>query len=73
MRESLPKPDYFVPLDLIDLGSEQEVRRLVKQLVRQFGELLEVWPDVVKETKELRDKGITLTKVVRPRQAGAAG
>ena len=73
LRESLPKPDYFVPLDLIDLGSEQEVRRLVKQLVRQFGELLEVWPDVVKETKELRDKGITLTKVVRPRQAGAAG
>ncbi len=73
LRESLPKPEYFVPLDLIDLGSEEEVRSLVKRLVRQFGELLEVWPDIAQETKGLYDKGITLTKAIGPRQAGAAG
>ena len=73
LRESLPKPEYFVPLDLMDLGSEEEVRRLVQRLVRQFGELLEVWPDIVKVTKELYDKGVRLTRTIRPQGAGAAG
>ena len=73
LRDSLPKPEYFIPLDLMDLGSEEEVRRLVQRLVREFGEFLEVWPDIVNITKELRDKGIRLTRAVRPQRAGAAG
>ena len=73
LRESLPKPEYFIPLDLMDLGSEEEVRRLVQRLVRQFGEFLEAWPDIVKATKELHDKGVRLTRAVKPQRAGAAG
>ena len=73
LRESLPKPEYFVPLDLMDLGSEEELRHLVQRLVRQFGELLEVWPDIVKSAKELHDKEVRLTKAIRPQRAGAAG
>ena len=73
LRESLPKPEYFVPLDLMDLGSEEEVRRLVQRLVRQFGEFLEAWPDIVKTAKELHDKEVRLTKAIRPQGAGAAG
>ncbi len=73
LRESLPKPEYFVPLDLMDLGSEEEVRQLVKRLVRQFGELLEVWPTIIETTKELHDKGTRLTKAAGPGRARAAG
>ena len=73
LRQSLAKPEYLLPLDLMDLGSDQEIRQLVKRLVRQFGEFLEIWPAVIKATKELHDKEIRLTKAVGPQRASAAG
>ena len=73
LRRSLAKPEYVVPLDLLDLGSEEEIRHLVQRLVRQFGELLEVWPDIIKAVKELHDKEVRLTKAIRPQRAAAAG
>ena len=64
VREAIVSPKYFVPRDLRDLGSEEEIRRVVQNLVHEQGRLLEHWPDIVQAARELRAKGIRLTRAV---------
>ena len=58
------KSTYFVPRDLEELGSQEEVRRMVQDLVRGHGGLLEHWPDIVQAALELHEKGVQLTRAV---------
>ena len=64
VREAIVSSKYFVPRDLRDLGSEEEVRRLVQSLVHDQGRLLQHWPDIIQAARELRAKGVRLTRTV---------
>ena len=64
VRGAIVSPKYFIPRDLRDLGSEEEVRRMVQSLVHDQGRLLEHWPDIVQAARELREKGVRLTRPV---------
>jgi len=64
VREAIVRPDYFVPRDLEGLGSAEEIRLLVQGLIHEHGRLLEHWPDLIQATRELREKGIRLTRAV---------
>jgi hypothetical protein len=56
LREALPRPDWVAPTDLRASGVEP-ARELFRRLVRQFGELLRVWPDLVEAARDLRAGG----------------
>jgi hypothetical protein len=64
VREALPKKEYIVPQDLLSRYAAEEARRLSQRLVCRFGELLQVWPDIVEAAKNLRARGISVAKPV---------
>ena len=55
-RKTLPAREYVVPSDLIGKFGDDAFARL-QRLVRRFGRLLQVWPDMVAATKDLRARG----------------
>jgi hypothetical protein len=60
LRHALPGPDYPVPRDLAERFGTAGARALLQRLVRRFGELLQVWPDLVAAAKALRGRGVRL-------------
>jgi hypothetical protein len=55
-RKTLPEREYAVPSDLVGtFGSDAFA--CLQRLVRRFGRLLQVWPDIVAATKDLRARG----------------
>jgi hypothetical protein len=60
MRESLSKPEYVVPEELLRQRSFDEARELSRSLIIRFGRLLYHWPDLIKSAKRLRAKEIRL-------------
>jgi hypothetical protein len=62
LREDLPRPDYAVATDLRAAYGEEQARALLPRLVRRFGELLQVWPDMVASARELRARGEGLAR-----------
>ena len=62
VRESQLKREFIIPRDLWDIHGKEEARKLSKRLVHQFGELLQVWPDLVAAAKELRGRGVFLAR-----------
>jgi FkbH-like protein len=57
LRRALMRPDYCLPLDLLDGRSVEETRLLAQRLVRRFGQLLSWWPEMTAATKQLRAQG----------------
>ena len=57
LRRALMRPDYCLPLDLLDGRSVEETRLLAQRLVRRFGQLLFWWPEMTAATKNLRGQG----------------
>jgi hypothetical protein len=64
LRQALPERDYALPRDLARLLGGDEGRALLQRLVRRFGQLLGVWPDLVAAAKELRARGFRLAQPV---------
>jgi hypothetical protein len=60
LRQALPDPDYLVPRDLAERFGGAQARSLLRRLVRRFGELLQVWPDLVAAAKHLRERSVRL-------------
>jgi hypothetical protein len=58
------KAPVLLPYDLCEGRSTEEARALPQQLVRQFGELLVHWPDILKAAITLRARGIRLAIAV---------
>jgi hypothetical protein len=56
--------DYIVPWDLGNAGDVDSARRLAQELVRKFGELVEVWPTLVEAAARLRAKGCRVSEQV---------
>ncbi len=57
LAQALTRPDYLTPLDLLDGRSPEDARALSRELVRQFGELLCWWPDMVDLARAWRADG----------------
>jgi hypothetical protein len=64
LRQALPGPDYPVPRDLAERFGGTEARPLLQRLVRRFGQLLQVWPDLVAAARALRGRGVRLAQPV---------
>lgn len=60
VRAALTRNEYIIPRDLAALHGPEHARRLSQQIVRQYGELLEAWPDLVRAAQRLRSEGTTL-------------
>jgi hypothetical protein len=58
LREALPRPDWAAPVDLRAAFGLDPARERFRGLVRQFGELLRVWPDLVEAARDLRGRGL---------------
>jgi hypothetical protein len=55
------KLDYWVPLDLRLGGAAMDSEERTRAALRQFGELLVEWPDIVEGAKQLRKDGVRLS------------
>lgn len=64
LRAALLRPEYVVPVDLRQGRSLDEARRLSQHLVLRFGQLLDVWPEMVETAKSLRARGHRLTTTI---------
>jgi hypothetical protein len=64
LRQSMTRRDYWVPLDLIEGRSIDEVRELTQRLVFNFGQLLYWWPEIIEVARDLRAQGQRLAKPV---------
>jgi hypothetical protein len=60
LREALPRSDWAAPADLRAAFGPERAPDLFRGLVRQFGELLRVWPDLVEAARDLRAGGVRL-------------
>jgi hypothetical protein len=59
-RESATLPDFHIPLDLRLACNTDEAAQLMQEMVRRFGLLLYLWPDLVDATKLLQQREISL-------------
>ena len=64
LGKGIRRPDYCVPLDLLNGRSDDEARELAQRLVLKFGQLLRWWPDIAETARELRARGQRLAKRV---------
>src|SRR5262249_39318836 len=62
LRDALTAKKSIIPFDLKD--SEAPLS-LAQQLIYQFGELLQWWPDIVKAPKQLRSDGCRIASAVQ--------
>jgi hypothetical protein len=65
LRQRVTQQDYLLPADLQAVGGEQEVRALLRQIVRRFGQLLQGWPEIYAAALRLRARGIELAPLLR--------
>jgi hypothetical protein len=56
-REALTFDDFDIPLDWKNKTDADSARREMQRLLLQFGQLLEVWPDLIEAAKQLRERG----------------
>jgi hypothetical protein len=63
-RDSLTKPEYLVPGELLEYRSFDEARELSRSLVIRFGQLLCNWPDIMEAARILRARGERLASSV---------
>ncbi len=64
LLDSVTERGYVIPRDLQAGRSLDEARRLSQSLIRRYGELLLLWPDILETARLLRAKGIRLAEPV---------
>ncbi len=57
LKQSIADKEFFVASDLSVQFGEEYARQLQQRLVRKFGELLQIWPDLVDAANQLRKSG----------------
>jgi hypothetical protein len=60
LRERVTERDYLLPSDLQQIGGEEQVRALGREIIRRFGELLQAWPELYAAALRLRARGVEL-------------
>jgi hypothetical protein len=61
VRAAQSRSDYWVPLDLRLGGAAWDSEERTQAVLRQFGELLVEWPDIVEGARQLRQAGLRLS------------
>jgi len=64
LRRSLIRPEYLTPLDLLYGRSLEQAAEMSRALVRRFGEVLSAWPTMTDAARELRARGIRVSRPV---------
>src|SRR5262249_553064 len=64
LRHSLVRPEYLVPLDLFYGRSLEQAADLSRSLVRRFGEVLSAWPSISDAARELKARGLRVSRPV---------
>ncbi|MGH9553022.1 MAG: hypothetical protein ACRD3W_26825, partial [Terriglobales bacterium] len=57
VRNSIAKPEYIIASDLIPTFGVDGARTLTQRLIRRFGELLQIWPQMHQCAVDLRESG----------------
>jgi len=57
LTQSIARPDFFIPLDLVGDSDIELARHRAQRLVTEYGDLLTWWPDIVQTAKTLRVRG----------------
>jgi hypothetical protein len=55
------RENYWVPLDLWSINGAASAVRQLRQNLTEFGQLLDVWPDIFEAAKSLRRDGVRLS------------
>jgi hypothetical protein len=66
LRKALAQPSLGYPADLVAAFGEAAARPLFARLIRRYGELLQVWPDLFAAAVELRQRGVRPGVAVSP-------
>jgi hypothetical protein len=66
LRATLSSPTIGYPSDLAATFGEEAARPLFARLIRRYGELLQVWPDLFAAAIELRQRGVRPGAAVSP-------
>jgi len=66
IRQATIHAEFTAPCDLAALFSSEHLHDATQLLLRQFGELLCWWPEIVKITKNLADGGLRLGRLIKP-------
>jgi hypothetical protein len=64
MKESALDADYIIPADIRTGRTISEALALLQRLFLKFGQLLQLWPDIVAGAATLRSQGQRLTREV---------
>jgi hypothetical protein len=57
-HEAAAQREATLPLDLVEGRGVEAARELSRRLVRQFGELVEWWPEITRAVADLRAGGV---------------
>lgn len=66
IRRATIRTDFGVPCDLAAIFRAEHIHGVMQQLIRQFGELLCWWPEIVQASRNLANGGIRLGRMIRP-------
>lgn len=58
----LMDPDIHIPSEFRRMGDSDSAQKLTRELVRKAGMLFLAWPEIVEAAKELKARGIRVTK-----------
>jgi hypothetical protein len=61
LEQVLVRPEYIVPVDLLPSREPAEARRITRELVKHFGELLSWWPVIIERTRALSESNRRLS------------
>ena len=61
LEQAVVSPRYLVPRDLGDVGDDDQIRDLSRELVGKIGNLLEAWSAIVSAAKQLKLKAAAET------------
>ena len=67
LRERVTERDYILPSDLQQLGGEEQVLTLGREIIRRCGELLRGWPEMYSAALRLRARGVELAPLLTER------
>jgi hypothetical protein len=62
--QALGSGEYFLPRDIAEAGTPEEILKAAQCLVLRFGQVLREWPAIVEAAKMLRGRGVRLAQPV---------
>jgi hypothetical protein len=64
LQTAVLKPDYLVPADLLSQRTAEEAKLLSQRLVCRYGELLDAWPSLMANARELATRNCRIAQPI---------